>query len=59
MLQLSFQKMGTYCNAGEQDNAAWQQGRILHRQVTQAAAAGVVSAAETAQATLQGSAHCW
>ena len=45
--------------AGTQDDAAWQQRRLLYRQVTHVAPDGVVSAAETSQATLQGPAHSW
>lgn len=47
------------CLAGWQHDAARQQGRVLHRQVSQAVATGVVPATEEGQAPLQGLAYGW
>ena len=44
--------------ADQEYNAAWQQGGILHREVPQNAAIGVVSAAEKAKAKIQSTGCC-
>ncbi len=49
---------GLHVAADQEYNAAWQQGGILHREVPQNAAVGMVPAAEEAKAKIQSTGCC-